>query len=83
MYGGRDMIKTKKIHITDVGMRGIVLVAMIIIFGLVNPTILSVTNIISVLNNSIFIGCMAMAMLVIAVTGQLDLSITAIAFCGG
>lgn len=77
------MFKNKKIRITDVGLRGIVLVAMIIIFGLVNPTILSLTNVISVLNNSIFIGCMAMAMLVIAVTGQLDLSITAIAFCGG
>jgi simple sugar transport system permease protein len=73
----------RKIRNTDLMIRGIVLIAILIIFSIINPSILSGMNIISLLNNSIFIGCMAMAMLIIAVTGELDLSLMAIAFCGG
>lgn len=73
----------KKIRITDVGVRAIVLVALFAIFTIINPKTAGILNIFSLINNSIFVGTMAMGLLIIAVTGQIDLSMTAIALCGG
>ncbi|MDR1621754.1 MAG: ABC transporter permease [Synergistaceae bacterium] len=48
------------------------------IFALINPTVLSLVNLFAIVNNACFIGVMTMGLMIVMITGNLDLSLASI-----
>lgn len=68
----------RKIKLGDNGVRALAFFALFIVFGLINPTVWSAVNIAALLNNSAFIGIMALGLMAVMITGNLDLSLVSI-----
>ncbi len=63
-----------KFKLNDMTTRLLLLIVILLIFAAINPSVLSPTNIISMLNDSIFNGIAALGMMTIMITGSFDLS---------
>lgn len=72
-------LKKNLFKMTDVRIRVLVFLVILTVFSLINPTVISLTNIVGLINNSIFNGIAALGMLVVMVTGNFDLSSMSIA----
>lgn len=70
--------KKRKFRIGEVGIRLIAFLLILGVFAIINPTVLSLINITSILNNAAFIGIMTMGLMVVMITGNLDLSLVSI-----
>lgn len=73
------MTLKKIVKMTDVKIRLILFVVLLAIFACINPSVVSLTNLLGMVNNSIFNGIAALGMLVVMVTGNFDLSSMSIA----
>jgi len=73
-----DLTKPKIKLINGVTIRLLLFVLLLTVFAIIKPTVLSPTNIVSMINDSIFNGIAALGMMVIMVTGNFDLSSTSI-----
>ncbi len=74
-----DMTQRKrKLRLGDNGIRLLAFVLILGVFAIINPTVLSLVNICSILNNAAFIGIMTMGLMVVMITGNLDLSLVSI-----
>jgi simple sugar transport system permease protein len=62
----------------DNGVRVVAFFVILSIFALINPTVLSLINLFSIVNNACFIGVMAMGLMIVMITGNLDLSLVSI-----
>lgn len=71
------MVK-KKFKITENGFRWIAFFSLFIVLAIINPKVFSLLNIFSIINNSAFTGLLAMALLMVMITGNFDLSLVAI-----
>lgn len=69
----------KSIKANDVIIRMLLFVVILAVFSMIEPAVLSPTNIFSMINDSIFNGIAALGMMVIMITGNFDLSSTSIA----
>jgi Ribose/xylose/arabinose/galactoside ABC-type transport systems, permease components len=72
-------MKPKTKLINGVTIRVLLFIFILIVFAIIKPAVLSPTNIVSMINDSIFNGIAALGMMVIMVTGNFDLSSTSIA----
>lgn len=70
--------RRKRIRISDNTIRFLAFVLILSVFAIINPTVLSLINICSILNNAAFIGTMTMGLMVVMITGNLDLSLVSI-----
>ncbi len=65
----------------------VVLALLVLVFGLVNPRFFSVANLFSLLKGSVIMGIFALGVLIVIVSGNIDISFTAIAafamYCTG
>ena len=73
-----DLTKPKIKLINGVTIRLLLFVLLLTVFAIIKPTVLSPTNIVSMINDSIFNGIAALGMMVIMITGNFDLSSTSI-----
>lgn len=73
-----QMTKKKKFTVSDNLVRLIAFVLILGVFAIINPTVLSLVNICSILNNAAFIGTMTMGLMIVMITGNLDLSLVSI-----
>ncbi|MEG1180871.1 MAG: ABC transporter permease [Oscillospiraceae bacterium] len=73
----------KKFKISDDGIRVISFVGILAIFAIINPAVLSLVNVFSILNNASFVGIMTMALMIVMITGNLDLSVVSIGLISG
>lgn len=64
---------------TDVKIRVILFIVILAAFASINPSVVSLTNMLGMVNNSIFNGIAALGMLVVMVTGNFDLSSMSVA----
>lgn len=67
------------IRLNDVGIRVLLFIIIFVVFTLIQPNVLTATNVVSMINDSIFNGIAALGMMVIMVTGNFDLSSMSIA----
>ena len=68
------------------GDNGVRIIAFIVILGalaLINPTVLSLVNLFGTLNNAAFVGVVSMGLMIVMITGNLDLSLISISLMGG
>ena len=70
--------RRKRIRISDNTIRFLAFILILSVFAIINPTVLSLINICSILNNAAFIGTMTMGLMVVMITGNLDLSLVSI-----
>lgn len=63
-----------RIKLNDVSIRVMLFVLILVVFSIIEPAVLSATNIFSMINDSIFNGIAALGMMVIMITGNFDLS---------
>ncbi len=76
------MIGAKKFRLTDNIIRLIVFIVILAVFVIINPKVVSFANIISLCNNMVYNGLLAMALMMLFVMGVLDLAITAYGIFG-
>lgn len=69
----------KKIKFNDVSIRVMLFLLILAVFSIIQPSVLSATNIFSMINDTIFNGIAALGMMTIMITGNFDLSSTSIA----
>lgn len=63
-----------RIKVNDVLIRVMLFVLILAVFAVIEPAVLSATNLFSMINDSIFNGVAALGMMVIMITGNFDLS---------
>ena len=62
----------------DTGVRVIAFFIILGIFAAINPVVLSLLNIFSIANNASFLGIMSIGVMVVMLTGNIDVSVTSI-----
>ena len=73
----------KRFHLGEVHVKFLLLVVILVTFGIIQPKVFTPINIFSMLNDTVFTGIVALGMMVIMVTGNLDLSSTSIGMMSG
>lgn len=68
----------RKFKLGDNGVRVLSFFVILIVFALINPQVVSLVNILSIFTNQAFIGVLAMGLMVVMITGNLDLSMVSI-----
>lgn len=64
----------RKFKMNEVMIRVLLFVLILAVFSLIEPAVLSATNLFSMINDTIFNGIAALGMMVIMITGNFDLS---------
>ena len=62
----------------DTGIRVLAFVIIIGVFAAINPVVLSLVNVFSIANTASFLGIMSVAVMVVMITGNIDVSVTSI-----
>jgi simple sugar transport system permease protein len=74
------MIKTlKKFPLNDTTVRLLIFAVILVVFGLINPTVVSFTNLVGLVNNSVYLGIAGLGLMTVMITGSFDMSSTGIA----
>lgn len=76
------MIHGKKIKLSDNMIRLLVFLVIFVVFVAINPSVLQMANLISICNNMVYTGILALGLLPLLVIGVLDLGITSYAIVG-
>ena len=76
------MTQAKKFKLSDDMLRLVIFLIILAIFAIINPRIVSIANIVSLFNNMVFTGIMALGLMMLLVIGTLDLAISAYAVFG-
>lgn len=76
-------MKSSKFKLNDVAVRICVFFALFVLFSVINPQVASLSNIIALLNNMVFNGLLALAMMLCVITGNLNLSLCSSAMFAG
>ena len=73
----------KRFRLKEVHIKFLLFVVILVVFALIQPKVFTAINLFSMLNDAVFTGIVALGMMVIMVTGNLDLSSTSIGMMSG
>lgn len=73
----------KKFRLTEVHIKVLLFLIILFVFAMIEPMVLSATNLFSMLNDTVFTAICALGMMVVMVTGNFDLSSTSIGMMAG
>ena len=77
------MSSFKKKRLTEDMIRILVFLAVFVVFVIANPVVIGWANLVSLLNNMVYNGILALGLMLVILTGNLDLSICAYSVVGG
>ena len=73
-----EVIKRRSFKLGDTGIRVLAFLIIIGVFAAINPVVLSLVNVFSIANTASFLGIMSIAVMVVMITGNIDVSVTSI-----
>lgn len=76
------MTEGKRIKLSDTQIRVIIFLVILAVFVIINPRVINAANIVSILNNMVYTGILALGLMPLLVIGVLDLGIAAYAVVG-
>lgn len=76
------MSKSKHLRLSDTHIRLLIFVVIFLAFVIINPKVLNAANIVSICNNMVYTGILALGLMPLLVIGVLDLGIAAYAVVG-
>lgn len=76
------MQQSKKLRLSDDSLRLIIFLTIFAIFAIINPAVLRLANLVSLCNNMVYTGILALGLMMLIVLGTLDLGISAYAVFG-
>ena len=76
------MTESKRIKLSDTQIRVIIFLFILAVFVIINPKVINAANIVSILNNMVYTGILALGLMPLLVIGVLDLGIAAYAVVG-
>ena len=76
------MTRAKRFGMSDDQLRLVIFLVIFAVFAIVNPNVLKVANLVSLFNNMVYTGIMALGLMMLLVMGTLDLGIAAYAVFG-
>ena len=76
------MTNSKRFKLTDIQIRLLIFAIIFILFVIINPRVLNAANLVSICNNMVYTGILALGLMPLLVIGVLDLGIAAYAVVG-